>query len=114
MAIDMQAAAAQEDQGEPQDDGGAEAGGGDVTKLVQTVGQGLQELGDILNKSQGATDQDRQQMAQIMSLFVDLVEKKLGGQSPGQDAPPEDPQGPSAVPADAGLKGQPMGPQSRM
>ena len=88
-------------------------GAGEATKLAQQVGQGLGRLSEMLNQSQGATDQDKTQMAQILDLYIDLVEKKLGGQAPGQDAPVEE-EVPAVVPADAGLRGKPMGPGTRM
>jgi len=89
--------------------GGAEGG---ATKLAQQVGEGLSKLSEMLESAQGTTDQDRAQMQQIVSLYVDLVEKKLGGSEPGQDV--EDPsEQMSQVPADAGMKGKPIGPQVR-
>lgn len=94
-----------------QQQAGKDSSGG-VTKLAQQVGQGLSQLSDMLDSSQGATDADKAQMQQILSLFVDLVEKKLGGTEPGQDAAPDGGEM-SQVPADAGRSGQPMGPQSR-
>lgn len=96
---------------------GAEGGGdaaGKATQLAKQVGDGLSQLGEMLNGSQAATDQDRSQMAQIMELYIDLVERKLGGAAPGQDAPPEEmPAGQGAAPAMGGAKGVPMGPQGR-
>lgn len=93
---------------------GQEAGGS-ATKLVQDVGGGLAKLAEMLNGSQATTDQDRQQMAQIMDLFTDLVEKKLGGAQPGEDAPPEEmPADQGAVPMQGGRTGKPMGPNTRM
>lgn len=93
----------------------AGAGGGDqtgqATKIAQDVGQGLAKLAEMLDGSQAATDQDRQQMAQIMSLYTDLVEKKLGGAGPGEDPEAEAEPMPSEVPAMGGMKGVPMGPQ---
>lgn len=88
---------------------GKDTGGG-VTKLAQQVGQGLQKLSEMLDSAPGTTDQDKQQMAQILSSFVDLVEKKLAGQEPGTD--PEA-QSLSQVPSDAGMNGKPMGPETQ-
>lgn len=83
-----------------------------VTKLVQEVGQGLSKLSDMLSGSQGATDEDRQQMQQIMDLYIDLVEKKLGSAGPGENPESEEPEM-GQVPMQQGQKGVPMGPQSR-
>ena len=88
--------------------------GGDATMLVKEVGSGLAQLAQMLDKSPGCTDQDREQMGQVMSLFTDLVEKKLGGSAPGEDQAPEEmPADQGAVSAQGGMKGVPMGPQSR-
>lgn len=98
--------AAQTDQEETQEQGS-------VTELVKEVNDSLMQLSDILNNSQGATDKDRAQMAQIMGMFQDLADKKLS-QEPGVDeAEPEAPMAAQA-PAEGGLRGVPMGPQSRM
>ena len=86
---------------------------GQVTKLAQQVGQGLSQLSQILDGSQGTTDQDKQQMGQIMSLYIDLVEKKLGGSAPGEDAPEEAKPEMNQVPMQAGRGGVPVGPQTR-
>jgi hypothetical protein len=92
-----------------------EQAAGGATKLVQQVGEGLGKLAQMLDGSQGVTEQDRGMMAQIMSLFTELVEKKLGGSAPGEDRPPEElPADQGAVPAMGGAKGVPMGPQARM
>lgn len=88
---------------------------GQVTKLVQQVGDGLSKLSELLNGSQSATDADRQQMATIMNSYIDLVEKKLGSSAPGEDAAEEEiPADQGAIPMQGGRSGQPMGPQSRM
>lgn len=91
----------------------SEASGG-ATKLAQQVGQGLSQLVDMLDKSPATTEADRAQAAKVLDLFVDLIERKLGGQAPGQDAAPEPEQMPSMISAQGGMKGVPMGPQSRM
>ncbi len=93
---------------------GKDDGMGQVTKLAQDVGQGLAKLSDLLNSSDAATDEDRAQMSEILNSFVDLVEKKLGA-APGQNPEEEEvlPAG-NAVSMQGGLKGKPMGPESRM
>lgn len=83
-----------------------------VTKLAQDVAQGLSKLADLLANSPGATEKDNAQMQQILSLFVDLVEKKLAGAEPGQDAEEEGEQL-SEMPMEQGMSGVPMGPQSK-
>lgn len=79
-----------------------------ITKLVQDVGQGLSKLAEVLNSSDAATDQDKEQMSGIMSAFMDLVEKQLGGSGPGQN---QEAESLSQVPVQQGAKGVPMGPQ---
>lgn len=83
-----------------------------VTKIAQDVGSGLQKLSELLDGSQGATDEDRAAMASIITQFVDLVEKKLGGSAPGEDMPSEEPM-PNQVPVAQGMNGAPMGPNTR-
>lgn len=90
--------------------GKEQEGPGDATALVQKGGEILAQLAEMLNGSQGTTDQDRDQMAQIISLFTDLAEKKLS-QAPGQDAPAEEVQAQAPMSAEGGLNGVPMGPQ---
>lgn len=104
-----------EDMAAMQAEAGKEQGAGAATKIAQEVGAGLGKLAEMLDSSQGTTDEDRAQMAQIMSLYTDLVEKKLSA-SPG-----ENPQEPEAAPvegqaisAEGGPKGVPMGPNTRM
>lgn len=81
---------------------------GPATKLAQEVGQGLQKLSEMLAQAGGAPE-EMDQMKQILDLYIDLVEKKLGGEEPEVE-----PQAPGAVPMEAGAgKAMPMGPQSR-
>lgn len=91
--------------------GGKKDGVGAATKIAQEVAMGLKQLSEMLAGSQGATDQDKQQMDQIMSMFVDLVEKKLAGQAPGQDPEAEAPL--KEMPMQQGMNGVPMGPQTK-
>lgn len=107
----MQGAAAQEEgPADPQD--GDQQGGGDIVAKVQSVGAGLAELGDILDKAQGTTDQDREEMSQCISLFSGLVQRKLGGGEAEAEGPMPADQGMAS--AMGGAKGVPMGPQGRM
>jgi len=82
---------------------------GPATKLAQEVGQGLQKLQQLLAAS-GGSDEEVAQMDQIMGLYVDLVEKKLGGGEAEEPAP--EPM-PNQVPQSQGIGGQPVGPQVR-
>jgi len=82
-----------------------EEGAGPATQLAQQVGQGLQKLQEMLVQS-GGSEEEVGQMGQIMSLYVDLVEKKLGGGEP--EAVPAEP---GQVPVNQGVSGQPIGPQ---
>ena len=83
----------------------------DVMGIVQSVGKGLASLAELLNQSQAATDQDRQMMAGVIDGFSQLVEKNLGGQEPGQDAPMPAEQG--MQPMNGGPGAVPMGPNTR-
>ena len=84
-----------------------DSGPGPITQLAQQVGQGLQKLSEALAAS-NPDPQDSAQMQQIMDLYIDLVEKKLGG---GDSEPI--PEGMSQVPVDQGVGGVPVGPQVR-
>lgn len=79
--------------------------GPSIIDTAKQVGEGLNKLGAALERGQGSPE-EKQQMAQIISLYADLVEKKLGGE-PSSGAP-EEPEAPSAVPMEGGLKGVPM------
>jgi len=78
----------------------------DVVSKVQAVGAGLSELAGLLDAGPDTSDDDRAQMAQIISMFSDLVEKKLGGGPQPADG--------GMVSAMGGEKGVPMGPQGKM
>ena len=98
----------------PQEEAGADKVGV-ATKLAQQGGEVLSKLSEMLNGSKATTENDRAQMAQIMELYIDLVERKLGGAAPGEDAPAEElPADQGAVPMQGGMKGVPMGPQNKM
>lgn len=101
-----------EDMAAMQAQAGKSQGEGDATALVKQVGEGLQKLAQMLAGSQSVTDKDMAQMDQIISLYVDLAEKKLGA-APGEDA--EEEMGPelSQVPMMQGRGGMPMGPQTK-
>ena len=92
---------------------GQEPSGGDVTKMVQGIGQWIQALQQIVAQSPGVTEEDIAQLDQIMSLYSDFVEKSLGA-APGENPEPEmEPEQKGPVPMQQGRGGQPMGPQSR-
>lgn len=108
-------AAMMEQQAGGQQGPGAGAGGGgpDPIKLIQDAGQSLSQISDLINGAPGATDEDREQMAQIMSMFADLVERKMASAEGGESVPAPG-GGRGAVPAEAGAGGVPMGPNTRM
>ena len=87
-------------------------GGGDITKLAQDIAQKMLEFKGAVDASPGTTDKDKSLMDNIMQQFVMLVEKQLAGNESGQDQEEESDQL-NQVPSDAGLKGVPMGPQTR-
>ena len=87
-------------------------GGGDITKLAQDIAQKMVEFKDAVDASTGTTDKDKAMMDEIMQKFVMLVEKQLAGNEPGKDQEEAGDQL-NQVPSDAGMKGVPMGPQSR-
>lgn len=93
--------------------GEQQEGPGDITKIAQQVGDGLNQLAEALNNSEAATDQDREKMSMVMNGFIELVEKNLGGSAPGEDPEAEPQPEQDVVPADAGRNGVPMGPQAR-
>ncbi len=97
----------------PPEGGAPEAdGAGKMVDLAKQGGEILSQLAAAIDASPAATDEDRAQAAQIMDLYIDLVERQLGGASPGEspDAVPADP---GMMPAMGGAKGVPMGPQGR-
>lgn len=93
---------------------GGEAAGGEMTALAKRIGGDLSKFSEIVNGSQSVTDQDREKMAMVMNGFIELVEKNLAGQAPGEDAPPEAIPEPGVVSATGGPKGVPIGPNTRM
>lgn len=86
---------------------------GPATVLAKQVGQGLQKLSEMLAQH-GGSEEEMGQMKQIMDLYINLVESKLGGaeaQAPDAEGPVPADQG--SIPMDQGAKGAAMGPQSR-
>lgn len=81
-----------------------------VTKLAQDAGASLSKFAALLNKSPAANDADREAMNNILSSFVDLVEKQLGGQESEEEPVQEIA---SQVPMQQGIGGVPMGPQTK-
>lgn len=81
---------------------------GSLVDLAQQVASGLQKLSQALDRAPGATPEEKDQMAGILSGFMDLVEKKLGAEAGGEgeeeDAEPAD----SALPMEGGASGVPM------
>jgi len=108
---DMNPGNAQEDA----QDGGADDAqetdanaGGDITALAKTAGEALAKFADAVNNSDGTTEDDKKQMSDVLNGFIDLVENKLGGQAPGQDAQPESKPEMPLMSAMGGAKGVPM------
>ncbi len=87
-----------------------QSGNAGVMEKVQAVGKGLSELAQILQRS-GGSPEENDQMAQILNSYIDLVEKKLGGQEE-QGEPANE--GPSEVAQEAGVKGIPMNQNMKM
>ncbi len=81
---------------------------GPATQLVKQVGKGLEKLSEMLAGSPETTPEDQAQMKQILDLYINLVENKLGGAE--EQAEPE---GMKQIPVDQGVGGVPMGPQTR-
>lgn len=82
--------------------------GGGVTEIIQSTGQGLSDLAQMIDKSPASTPEDKDMMMQIMQMFSTLVEKQLS-QAPGQN--PAGEPGPREMPMEG--QGVPMGPQMR-
>lgn len=101
-----------EDMAAMQAQAGKDSGEGDATALVKKVGEGLQKLAEMLANSKSVTDKDMAQMDQIISLYVDLAEKKLGS-APGEDAEDEMSPEMTQMPMMQGRGGMPMGPQTK-
>lgn len=89
----------------------SESGG--ATKTLQAAGQALQKAAEVINSSPATTEKDRAKMSEVLNGFIELVESNLSG-APGEDAPEPEPEVPSAVPMEGGLKGVPAGPNQRM
>lgn len=91
-----------QDQQAPQDAQAASAPA-DITSLAQQVGQGLAQLSEAMS-----TPDEKEKMANILSMYVDLMDQKLGaGAEQSQQVP-------AGVPIEGGAEGIPGGPQSRM
>lgn len=101
-----------EDMAAMQAQAGKPEGDGNATALVKQVGEGLQKLATLLASSSAVTDKDMAQMDQIISLYVDLAEKKLGA-APGEEAEVEEGPEMDQVPMMQGRGGMPMGPQTK-
>jgi hypothetical protein len=84
---------------------------GGVTKLAQEIAEKLAQLKSFVDSSEATTDKDRMQMDSLMQNFVSVVEKQLGA-APGEDQE-EEQETMNQVPMQAGMKGMPMGPQTR-
>lgn len=82
-----------------------------VTKLAQEIAEKLAELKSFVDNSPATTDKDRAEMDNVMQSFVSVIEKQLGS-APGEDQE-EEPEMMNQVPMQAGMKGMPMGPQTR-
>jgi hypothetical protein len=78
--------------------------GPDLVALTKQTAQGLQQLAEALNRSPQATPDEKDQMAQILSGYMDLVEKKLGQEAGGEQEPETE----APVPMEAGTKGVPL------
>jgi len=81
---------------------------GPATQLVKQVGKGLEKLSEMLAGSPETTPEDQAQMKQILDLYINLVENKLGGAEEQVE-----PEGMKQIPVDQGVGGVPMGPQTR-
>jgi hypothetical protein len=76
-----------------------------IIDTAKSVGMGLNKLGEALERGQNSTPEEKQQMAQIISLYADLVEKKLGGEAGAQQ---QEQPGPRELPMEGGATGVPM------
>lgn len=98
-----------EDMKEDQMEAGGE-GGGDIVGLAKQGADILGKLAQAVDASPQASQQDKAEAAQVMDLFMGLAERMLGGGG----EPKAEPMGADMVPADAGMKGIPAGPQGRV
>ncbi len=81
--------------------------GPSLIELAKTTGANLQKLSEALGKSPQSTPEEKDQMAQVIAGYIDLVEKKLGGE-PGAEGPQAEPLADGAIPMEGGLNGVPM------
>lgn len=100
----------QDEMAELQGKAGVDNSGG-VTKLAQDIAEKLAQLKSYVDNSEATTDKDRMQMDSLMQNFVSVVENQLGA-APGEDKE-EESESLNQVPMQAGMKGVPMGPQTR-
>lgn len=81
--------------------------GPSLIDLAKQVGEGLQKLSMAMDKSPNSTPEEKDQMAQVLSGYIDLVEKKLGSEAGAPGAESED-EAPAAVSMEGGHSGVPM------
>lgn len=87
---------------------GKEVAPDQVSKLVQALGAGIGKLSEVIGGGGSATEKDMAMLQQLQDVFGQLVSSLEQG--PGQDV---EEQGISEAPMEGGLKGQPVGPQTR-
>lgn len=98
---------------EAQEQASGQAGGGQMGQLVMNVGKGLSMIASVLDRAEGAPDELKAEMADIMARFQGVVEAMSGqAQEQEQEEPEEQaPQQPrsKAVPMQS-QAGRPVGP----
>jgi len=89
-------------QGQPMEQGAEQQGGGSA-EFIQNLGQGLQTLGELVSKTEGAPPEAAGLVEGIMQQFQQLIQVMSG------EAAPEQGRG-GAVPVQQ-AEGTPVGPQ---
>lgn len=73
---------------EAQEQASGQAGGGQMGQLVMNVGKGLSMIASVLDRAEGAPDELKAEMADIMARFQGVVEA-MSGQAQEQEEPEE-------------------------
>lgn len=80
----------------------------DMQKLITSIGEGLGQLAEAVNSTDGMDDSDKEAIQEIMAKYIDFVQNKMAG---GDSEEPEMESEPMAM--NQGKTGIPMGPQTR-
>lgn len=74
----------------------------DPGKLIAGIRDGMSSLMDIMGKSQGVSDGDKQELSRLLAGFDDFVQEL--GKEPGDSQEPESAPMPAAATPEAGVR----------